>query len=499
MKRTVLLLGAFVAALSGGTLSGQENHSAKLNYQESPKFTRGYHNPLLDFMFVADPTSVEHEGRLYVYGTNDTQQLDSVGPKGKNGYQYIHSLAMLSTDDMVNWTYHGLIDVARISPWGMASWAPTVISRKEEDGKTHFYIYYSNSGTGVGVLTATSPVGPWSDPLGHAIVWQQMPGLGHCPAPFDPGAVIDEHGTGWLAFGGGGKGEHGSEYMPGVARIVRLGKDLISLDSEMVEIKAPYHFEANELNYINGTWIYTYNTSWVDRTEWPYKDIEKPSQCCMSYMTSHTPLVTDSWKYQKEYFKNPGNYGWDFCNNHTHLQKFQGEYYLLYHGMPLQKYKGTEGGFRSVCINKLKVDEQKPELFMGQATLEGVEQIKPLNPYITQQAETTAATLGVDFEATDQPGNMVATGRTDEASAILVRGVDFSSQPKTFAARAQGKGTLEVHLNKPDGPLVATVSFDDGAMTMRSVPTNTVQKGKYDLCFVFEGNGLKFDEWRFGH
>lgn len=216
-------------------------------------------------------------------------------------------------------------------------------------------------------------------------------------------------------------------------------------------------------------------------------------------MTSRTPLVTDSWKYQKEYFKNPGNYGWDFCNNHTHLQKFQGEYYLLYHGMPLQKYKGTEGGFRSVCINKLKVDEQKPELFMGQATLEGVEQIKPLNPYITQQAETTAATLGVDFEATDQPGNMVATGRTDEASAILVRGVDFSSQPKTFAARAQGKGTLEVHLNKPDGPLVATVSFDDGAMTMRSVPTNTVQKGKYDLCFVFEGNGLKFDEWRFGH
>ena len=144
MKRTALLLGAFVAALSGGTLSGQENHSAKLNYQESPKFTRGYHNPLLDFMFVADPTSVEHEGRLYVYGTNDTQQLDSVGPKGKNGYQYIHSLAMLSTDDMVNWTYHGLIDVARISPWGMASWAPTVISRKEEDGKTHFYIYYSN-------------------------------------------------------------------------------------------------------------------------------------------------------------------------------------------------------------------------------------------------------------------------------------------------------------------------------------------------------------------
>ena len=34
--------------------------------------------------------------------------------------------------------------------------------------------------------------------------------------------------------------EVGTDYMPEDARIVRLGKDLISLDSEIVEIKAPY-------------------------------------------------------------------------------------------------------------------------------------------------------------------------------------------------------------------------------------------------------------------
>ena len=43
-------------------------------------------------------------GRVCVYGTYDTQQLDSVGPQGKNTYERIHSLGMLSTDDMVNWT-----------------------------------------------------------------------------------------------------------------------------------------------------------------------------------------------------------------------------------------------------------------------------------------------------------------------------------------------------------------------------------------------------------
>lgn len=498
MRKTALLLGALFVASVGGNLSAQENLSAKPNFQESPKFATGHNNPLLDFMFVADPTAVEYDGRLYVYGTNDTQQLDSVGPEGKNGYQYIHSLAMLSTEDMVNWTYHGLIDVKRLSPWGMASWAPSIVSRKESDGKTHFYLYYSNSGTGVGMLTATSPVGPWSDPLGHMVVDYKTPGLGDCAAPFDPGVVIDDGGTGWMTFGGGDKNKSGTDYQPGNARIVRLGKDMKSLDSPIVKIDAPYHFEANELNYLNGTWVYTYNTNWKERTQWPYDGIDKPTQCCMSYMTSRTPLVRESWQYQGNYFKNPADYGMTPSNNHTHLQKYQGNYYLIYHNLGLQEYKGTEGGFRSLCVERLDVDEEKPAYHMGEATLEGVEQIKPLNPYQTQQAETTAATLGVDFEATDIPGNMVATGREGETSAILVRGVDFGRRPKTFSARAQGRGTLEVHIDQWDGPLAATVSFDNGEMETRDVRASEVKKGTHDVYFVFRGSALKFDEWRFG-
>lgn len=56
-----------------------------------------------------------------------------------------------------------------------------------------------------------------------------------------------------------------ADYIPRDARIVRLANDMKTLDSEIVEIKAPYHFEANELNYLNGTWIYTYNTNWKNR------------------------------------------------------------------------------------------------------------------------------------------------------------------------------------------------------------------------------------------
>ena len=160
-------------------------------------------NPISPNVFCADPTGVEYNGRLYIYGTNDHQEYEAVGDDGKNGYAHIKSIVMLSTDDMVNWEYHGFIDVAKIAPWIVNSWAPSVTSRVEADGKTHFYLYFSNSGCGVGVLTAEHPLGPWSDPLGKPLIYQNMPGLENCPAPFDPGVCLDENGTGWLAFGGG--------------------------------------------------------------------------------------------------------------------------------------------------------------------------------------------------------------------------------------------------------------------------------------------------------
>lgn len=501
MINKILLSILLVAMCSlGCQASKKQSSSDKGNPEsvESPKFFSGNANPLLDFTFVADPTAVEYNGRLYVYGTNDYQQLENVGKNGKNTYEHIHSLVMLSTDDMVNWTYHGIIDVAAISPWGMASWAPSIVSRIEEDGKTHFYLYYSNSGTGVGVLTATSPVGPWTDPLGRGIVSSSTQGLGDCEAPFDPGVVIDENGVGWLSFGGGDKNKSGTDYMPGNARIVRLGKDMISLNSDIVEIEAPYHFEANELDYLNGTWIYTYNTNWKDRTDWPYSQVEKPTRCCMSYMLSRTPLDKDSWVYQDNYFKNPGDYGMPFSNNHTHLCKYKGEYYLLYHAMYLQDYKGTQGGFRSLCVDKLSVDEKNLKLNMGEATFKGVSQINPLNPFILQQAETTAATLGISFEPMGEPGNMVAVGSKDKQASILVRGVSFPKTPGGIQIQVAGKGKVEVRLDHPEGPVVASIQFEKEELSSVSVKLKEkVKAGLHDLYFTIGEGDMKFDTWKF--
>ena len=63
----------------------------------SPKLASGNANPLLDFMFVADPTAIEHEGRLYVYGTNDQQQYEENGGDKQNSYAVSYTHLTLPT------------------------------------------------------------------------------------------------------------------------------------------------------------------------------------------------------------------------------------------------------------------------------------------------------------------------------------------------------------------------------------------------------------------
>lgn len=456
--------------------------------QTTDKIVKNHHNPIIDHTFTADPTAVEYEGRIYVYGTNDHEQYLNAE---KNGYEKIKTLAMMSTDDMVNWTYHGLIPVGKLAPWIINSWAPSITSRVEDDGKTHFYLYFSNSGYGSGVLTATSPLGPWSSPLDKSIVDAKTPGLGDCNVPFDPGVMIDDNGVGWLSFGAGR------------SRIARLGKDMLSFDSQFINPRPQHHFEANELNMIGGKYVYTYNLDWEDHSDWRLSD-ERPPRCCMGYMVSTTPLDSTSWKYGNNYMNNPGECegtGWQYANNHTHLHKFKGQWYLFYHNLMLQDNKKIEGGFRSMCVDRIEVDEENVRINFCKATNAGVEQIKYLNPYQLQEAETAAATEGVMFVDGDKVGNMIAVASSpfvkndySTESVIVVRGVDFQKKSKRMTARLKGKGTLRIYTDSVDSHEVAAITSSDDEWKSMEVKVNI--EGVHDLFFKMT-NKLQFDSWKF--
>ena len=433
-------------------------------------------NPLLDFHYIADPTAIEYNGRLYVYGTNDHQQYEAGTPT--NSYEAINSLVVISTDDMVNWTYHGLIDVKGVAPWIMASWAPTIISKPQSDGTTLFSLYFSNSGTGSGVIQATSPLGPWTSPL-----TQNLTG------GFDPGAVIDANGDGWLAYG------------TGESYIVKLGDDLHSIAAGPVKLNAPYYFEANELNYIGGKYVHTYNNDWSDHEPWAYGGT-KPTACSMNYFTTTTPLDADSWTYGANYFKNTGENGMNYGNNHTHLHKYQDKWYLFYQSNDLEPSLGTNGGFRSLFVDEIEVDETNVIISECTPTFTGVSAIKNLDPYAEQYAATCAATLGIVFDQAEGNGHTVAkvgspnmTADTPTEGILEVRNVDFSTGLGSVKMLVKGNGSVSLRLDDKDGSDLLTVSSSGDSWQTLTANYSGVVTGVHKVFFVMTGSVL-FDTWQ---
>lgn len=454
-------------------------------------------NPISGSIFCADPTAVEYEGRLYVYGTNDTQQSEQ---DTINDYDQIKSFVVFSTDDMVNWVYHGRIETGEIAPWIYNSWAPSIVSRVEEDGLTHFYLYFSNNGNGVGVITSTDPVTGWTDPLGKPLIYQDMEGLENCPSPFDPGVCIDENGTGWLTFGGGTPAS-GAKVHTNIPKIVKFGKDMLSFDSEFVSIDAPYFFEASELNYINGTYYYTYSTDWQSRggAGWDYEGISAPPTCSMAYLTTTTPLDAESWEYTGAYFYNSGQNekgesGLRWGNNHTHFCEYQGTNYILHHTLLLEELMGGTAGFRSMMVDYLPMDTATGEIPITAATRKGVAQIKLLDPY----AENSGATMftSADIGYTDG-ANPVAQSNA-EGAWIYVRGADFGYGASAFTAKAKGKGRIEVRLDDPANEAVAFIEFDNADYArVRSAEFKQFDGRNHNIYLVFSGADIELDSWQF--
>ena len=490
-------------------------------------------NPISANVFCADPTALEYNGRLYVYGSNDHQEFLANGKKGDNTYGNIKSIVVFSTDDMVNWTFHGTIDTKKIcaswtnNPWYVGygvSWAPSVTWRHNENtNKDEFFLYFCNSSHGVGVLKAESPIGPWTSPNKKLMITYDTPGANKqgTNANFDPGVVIDDNGVGWISFGGLGP----SEIMPEAARIIKLKPSMTEVDGSAAKIHAPYHFEANELNYIGGKYVYTYCSNWASRDNWnTYKSehnitASAPGGGTMCYMVSDNPLDPDSWVY-KDYY-GPGVSG----NNHSHLQKFQGKYYHIYHNhgsvlLDMMKNKGlvdsSAGDYRSICVNKATVNESTATISPVTLNNEGVTQIKNMNPYELQQMETMANCGGVEYEdITNIKKNTKISSLGNDASEnmqvkmkvgswINVRKVDFG---KTGAdkviLRAKGTGKLDIRTGSSPKNSIVTIEFSSTDLEdhIVDIPENKLKKCqgvKTNLYFVVsEGDDVYVDSWKF--
>lgn len=460
---------------------------ASVNVADSWK-NDGENNVLYTQRFGADPGFMVYKDRLYVYTTNDAFEYDSNGNMQENTYN-VQTINCHSSADLVNWTDHGAMPVAGRNSdgpakWAGFSWAPDACW-KNINGQDKFFLYFADSAGGIGVLTADSPTGPWSDPLGHALISRSTP---NCNVEwlFDPAVLVDDDGKGYLYFGGGVPS--GKEANPDTARCVQLGDDMISIVGTPVNINPPYLFEDSSIEKIGDTYYYSYCTNWkTGGNPYGFGNAE------IAYMTSKNPL--GPFTYQGIMLKNPAAYQLDGGgNNHHSLVEFKGKYYMLYHSRNLERKMGVNNGsgynYRSPHIDVANVSSDGKVSATG--SMKGVTQIETLSPYTKVQAETMQ-NQSKGIEVNGLSDTTVTGGKGDWTK---VAGVNFNKGASSITVRASAKNdsVIKICTGGAKGTAIGYVEIPGGGtMSEVTFPLDSVS-GKQDLTFVFSDD-IVFDWW----
>lgn len=457
----------------------------------------GCHNPLMTQRFGADPYALVYEGRVYIYMTGDVIERDEAGNIIENTYSIIDTINVISSDDMVNWTDHGSIFASSergAAKWGRNSWAPAA-AYKKIDGKDKFFLYFANSGNGIAVLTADSPVGPFTDPLQRPLISRETPNCADVTWLFDPAVLMDDDGQAYIYVGGGIPDEQ-SIALPQTARVAKLGADMISLDGDPITIDGvSYLFEDSGINKINGTYYYSYCSNFSV----PSDKEEELGFGCGEIITMKSDKPMGPFEMCGSVLKNPEHFFGLGSNNHHCMFEFAGKYYMAYHTRILEDAMGISGGYRSTSIDEVTICDGiiKPI----KATREGVSQIKALDPYKVQSAATMADMAGVQTIA-DTDGKMLVTGM-ENGSWIRVNGVDFGKEGaerfELALGACHGEGRVLLYLDGLEQETCighVDITEEDSTKTIK-IELESKPVGVHDLYFGFVGNDYQIKEWFF--
>lgn len=454
-------------------------------------------NPIITQRFGADPYAMEYDGRIYVYMTNDAVEIDDNGVMRDNTYSKINTINCISSADLVNWTDHGSLPIAGengAAKWARNSWAPAAVHKKI-NGVDKFFLYFADSGKGIGVVTSDTPIGPWVDPIGKPLANQSVPGCEGVVWCFDPAVWVDDDNRAFLYFGGGIP--HGKAAMPNTARAVELGDDMISLKGTPVVIEAPYIFEDSGINKIGDTYYYSYCTNFMERNDPDAKIVLPVGQ--IHYMTSKNPL--GPFEYQKGILRNPGDFNFGGGNNHHCIAKFKGEYYMFWHTQTLAlRMELPASGYRNTHVDKMVVNSDGT-INDIEASYIGVTQLEGFNPYVETATDTFAFEAGIKFVPSVEDSRVMKLTGIDTGDYIGIKGVEFEGTKSlilNIGAKTDGN-RIHVVLGHPDEEATLIV---DVPVTEGGNPTKVEVKldnivGNKDLFFLFEGSDFSFDSWMF--
>lgn len=478
-------------------------------YKKALRKTLGKGNPLITHKFGADPNVIVYDDRVYMYLTNDAFEFDDQGNLLPNTYGNINTITIISSGDLVNWTDHGHISVAGqngVAKWATQSWAPA-ITYKDFNGVDKFFLYFSNNGSNIGVLTANTPIGPWIDPINKPIVDGDTPGTDGVPWIFDPAVLLDDDGIGYLYFGGGipgGKNPTQAQAAnPKTSRVIQLSEDMIHVEGSAKIIDAPFMFESSGIHKRHDKYYYSYSTNFAgSRSE------DDPKYGEIAYMISDKPM--GPFVYIDSILKNPSVFFDVGGNNHQDFFEFKGQWYIAYHAQTLGKALNTVKGYRSPHINKVEYDESG-NIKEIKADIKGVSQVQNLNPYQRNEAETMAWHSGISTEKSVVGESMESINHhltnIHNKDWMAVSNIDFGERgTKSFLANIASVvgGTIEIRLDNLKGKLIGTLNVEPtGGEGVWEELEVDVEKtcGIHTVFFCFAGVDEKelfnIDYWRF--
>lgn len=467
-------------------------------------------NPILTHTFGADPFAIEYKDRVYVYMTNDELMFDQEDQVSTNTYSEIRSLRCISSEDLVNWTDHGLIHIGGlkgVTTWANNSWAPAAIW-KNVDGVDQFFLYFANSASSIGVLTADSPTGPFRDPLGEPMITHKTPNCENVTWLFDPAVFTDDDGRSYLYFGGGVP--EGKEENPDTARVIELGADMISTVGEAAVIQAPYLFEDSGINKIGDTYYYSYCSNFSTRATAVGENVPEMGE--IIYMTSSHPM--GPWEYQGSILKNPGFFFGTGGNNHHCMIQFKEEWYIFYHAFLLQDAMGIQGGYRSINVNRVTIDETGKILPIqadrrGVSFEEGADRQAYVNPLEEQPFVMMANGVGVstleEKKKSFQDPNILTLGEIQEGSWLCVKGVDFQEgEARAIKIKYLSEKEdlyMKLSLDQLENSSIATgtILAEENAEGFSEMvfSLEPFEGGVHDLYFCFSESDLRLYSWQF--
>ncbi len=421
-------------------------------------------NPFIMDQFTADPSARVFEGKIYVYPSHDILADEK---RGRIGWFCMEDYHVFSSDNLTEWTDHGIIVSQEKVPWvnstSYSMWAPDCIYR---NGKYYFYFpapakdtTAHGRGFSIGVAISDTPYGPFTP--------QPEPIKG--VRGIDPNVFIDKDGQAYLYW----SLKH--------IFVAKLKENMLELDSEPIIIsnlpekglkEGPWMFERNGIYYL--TFPHVENK--IERLEYAIGDHPMGPFKMTGVIMDESP--TGCW------------------TNHHSIIEFKNQWYLFYHHNDLSPHFDKN---RSIRVDSLFFNEDGtirkiiPSL-RGVGLTDASKKIQ-----IDRYSEISKKGASIDFIDSINRFEGWKTILNAKNAWVQYNGVDFRSKNfSSIIVRALSKkgGALQIRLNKVDGPLIAEVEIPKNKdWNIIKSNISEVQIGIYNLIVLLKDKNIIELDW----